>query len=330
LVADKTRLQDLDEAARKYLAWASILAEQKNLNLTPFQVTQAETQKTAADSAVTARLPETYQWLLVPVQAKPQDAVTWEALRLSGSDALAVRASKKLRTDELYLTSFASTRLRMELDKIPLWRGDHVPVKQLVEDFSRYLYLPRLKDSHVLLQSINDGVPLLTWRQDTFGYAESFDESAARYKGLRGGTVVSLNDPHSSALVVKADIVSNQLDAERVEPIPADPALPGTDAGGDFPPLPPGGNIHQNPEARALKPRRFHGTVALDATRVGRDAGKIAEEVIAHLASLVGAKVTVTIEVSAEIPDGAPEQVVRTVTENSKTLKFTSHGFEID
>ena len=79
-----------------------------------------------------------------------------------------------------------------------------------------------------------------------------------------------------------------------------------------------------------MKPRRFHGTVLLDATRVGRDAGKIAEEVIAHLAGLVGAKVTVTIEVSAEIPDGAPEQVVRTVTENSKTLKFTSHGFEIE
>lgn len=144
--------------------------------------------------------------------------------------------------------------------------------------------------------------------------------------------MVNLNDPHSSALVVKADIVSNQLDAERVEPIPGDPTPPGAGAGagGDLPPLLPGGNIPQNPEARALKPRRFHGTVALDATRVGRDAGKIAEEVIAHLAGLVGAKVTVTIEVSAEIPDGAPEQVVRTVTENSKTLKFTSHGFEIE
>ena len=30
----------------------------------------------------------------------------------------------------------------------------------------------------------------------------------------------------------------------------------------------------------------------------------------------------------AEIPDGAPENVVRTVTENSRTLRFTSHGFE--
>lgn len=39
----------------------------------------------------------------------------------------------------------------MELDKVPLWRGDHVTLKQLVEDFAQYLYLPRLKDSDVLL-----------------------------------------------------------------------------------------------------------------------------------------------------------------------------------
>jgi hypothetical protein len=147
LAADKTRLQDLDEAARKFLAWKSILDEQKNLNLTPYQVTQAETQKTSADGAVTARLPETYQWLLVPVQGTPQAATTWEALRLQGQDALAVRASKKLRTDEHYLTSFAPTRLRMELDRVPLWRGKHVAVKQLVDDFARYLYLPRLRNS---------------------------------------------------------------------------------------------------------------------------------------------------------------------------------------
>ena len=62
--------------------------------------------------------------------------------------------------------------------------------------------------------------------------------------------------------------------------------------------------------------------------RVGRDASLIGDEVIAHLASLVGANVTVTIEVEAEIPDGAPDNVVRTVTENSRALKFTSQGFE--
>jgi hypothetical protein len=33
--------------------------------------------------------------------------------------------------------------------------------------------------------------------------------------------------------------------------------------------------------------------LTLDSARVGRDAGKIAEDVIAHLSGLVGAKVTV-------------------------------------
>ena len=65
-----------------------------------------------------------------------------------------------------------------------------------------------------------------------------------------------------------------------------------------------------------------------DSTRVGRDASRIADEVIAHLAGLVGAKVKVAREVEAVIPSGAPDNVVRTVTENSRTLKFTSHGFE--
>jgi hypothetical protein len=114
---------------------------------------------------VTARFPETYQWLLVAVQATPQAPVEWQAIRLSGQDALAVRASKRLRSDELLFTGFAATRLRMELDPVPLWRGDHVPIKQLIEDFARYLYLPRLKESAVLLQSISDGLALLTWER---------------------------------------------------------------------------------------------------------------------------------------------------------------------
>ena len=68
----------------------------------------------------------------------------------------------------------------------------------------------------------------------------------------------------------------------------------------------------------------------LDPARVGRDAGKISEEVIAHLAGLVGAEVTVTLEIQAEAASGAPENIVRTVTENCRTLKFSDHGFETE
>jgi hypothetical protein len=63
---------------------------------------------------------------------------------------------------------------------------------------------------------------------------------------------------------------------------------------------------------------------------VGRDAGRIADEVIAHLAGQVDAEVTVTIEIEARLPKGASDQLIRTVTENSRTLKFESHGFEKD
>ncbi len=69
--------------------------------------------------------------------------------------------------------------------------------------------------------------------------------------------------------------------------------------------------------------KRFHGTVALDPTRV-----RIADEVIAHLVGLMGSEVTVTLEIEAKIPSGVPNSVVRTVTENGRTLKFTSQGFE--
>ena len=75
-------------------------------------------------------------------------------------------------------------------------------------------------------------------------------------------------------------------------------------------------------------PKRFHGTVTLDATRVGRDASRVAEEVIAHLTGLVGASVAVTLEIEAQIPSGASDHIVRTVTENCRTLKFTNQGFE--
>jgi hypothetical protein len=75
-------------------------------------------------------------------------------------------------------------------------------------------------------------------------------------------------------------------------------------------------------------PKRFHASVAVDPDRVGRDAGRIADEILSHLSTLPGAKLKVSIEIEADIPDGAPEVVQRTVSENAGVLKFDSHGFE--
>jgi predicted AAA+ superfamily ATPase len=328
LAADKTRLQDLDEAARKFLAWESILDDKNTLDLSPHQVKQAETQKAAADGMVTARLPETYQWLLVPVQANPQAPVTWQTIRLSGQDALAERASKKLRSDESLIVNFAASRLRMEMDRVPLWRGNHVQIRQLVEDFGRYLYLPRLQTSTVLLNAIRAGLALLTWERDGFAYAESYDEAAGRYRGLRPGAQVAVAVDDVGLLVLPV-VARRQIDQETAPPA----TTPGPAAGDTTSPVP--GSTPPAPRppspAQPPKPKRYHGTVTLDSARVGRDAGRIADELVTHLVGLVGSSVRVTLEIEAEIPGGAPDNVVRTVTENGRTLKFTSNsGFETE
>jgi len=56
------------------------------------------------------------------------------------------------------------------------------------------------------------------------------------------------------------------------------------------------------------------------------DAGRIADEVVIHIGGLVGSSVRVTLEIEVEIRAGAPDNVVRTVAENSSTLKFTGNG----
>ena len=66
----------------------------------------------------------------------------------------------------------------------------------------------------------------------------------------------------------------------------------------------------------------------MNPDRLGRDAGRIAEEVLQHLTTLPGSRVKVTLEIDAEISDGVAEDTQRVVTENCQTLKFKDHGFE--
>ena len=103
-------------------------------------------------------------------------------------------------------------------------------------------------------------------------------------------------------------------------PQAAEPAYPevepgkGTDAG------------TTKPEDPVL--RRFHASAKIDATRLSRNVCMIARSVVQHLAGLLDAKVTITMEIEAEIPSGAPNNVVSKVTENCRALKFDNQGFE--
>lgn len=75
-------------------------------------------------------------------------------------------------------------------------------------------------------------------------------------------------------------------------------------------------------------PTTFFGSIDLDALRLSSSAGQVGSEVVQHLAALLGADVKVRLEIEARIPGGVPEHVLRTVTENARTLKFRTAEFE--
>ena len=228
-----------------------------------------------------------------------------------------------LRSLDALRTVMAGTLLRHELDRIPLWRGDCVAVKQLAEDFARYPYLPRLRNVAVLARSVRDGAALLTWEQDTFAFADSADEGGARYRGLKAGQLLEFVGDDLAGVLVRPDVAREQLRRE-VSANGEAAAVAGVSATAGVGPPASAGAAPRS----ALMPKRFHGSAVLDSARVGRDASRIADEVVAHLSGLVGASVRVTLEIEAAIPNGAPENVVRVVTENARTLKFSNQGFE--
>lgn len=76
------------------------------------------------------------------------------------------------------------------------------------------------------------------------------------------------------------------------------------------------------------KVTRFYGTVRLDPERVNRDMATVSSEVVQHLVGLLGAEVELTLELQASVPQGIPENIIRTVSENCRTLKFTTQSFE--
>lgn len=322
LAPDKARLDELRQGIREFMAWKSIDADRETLNLDNFQSKQAETKREQFDEVVTQRVAETFTWVLVPSQTATDPTVAWEETRVSGPDPLAVRVSKKLRNEESLISEYSGARLRMDLDSVPLWRGNHVGVKQLWSDYSQYLYLPRLRDHGVLLDAVRSGVALLTWNPDTFAYASAYDDSTGRYRGLIGGQHAGVVlDP--AAVIVKPDTAAQQLDQERETTTVTEPptGMVDTSEGGAS------DGEGEPPVAQPGMPKRFYGRISVEPVRMLRDLGEIADAIVAQLGR-ADADVTITVEIEATADDGFAEDVRRTVSENARTLKFETHEFE--
>lgn len=328
LAPDRTRLNELKQAVRTYLAWKSIVDDKTALNLDAFQSNQADGKVKSGLDTIKLRLPETFVWILTPFQSEPNKDIEWDESKMNGSaqDPYITRVTKKLITQSQLYNDFAATELRMNLDRIPLWRGNDVPIKQLREDFAKYLYLPKLTSSDLLRAAVESGVNLYSWQKDTFAYAESFDDENKRYRGLRAGhhTSISLD---GNGIVVRSELASTQLGQEKAEAEAKskDDQTPSSYQSGES--SDGKGNI-QEPDPKIMNKTRFFGHLEIDSVRFFRDAEKVEKEILKQLSAIKGTNIKITIHIEADNKEGFTQDTERTLRENGRTLGFGNIEFE--
>jgi hypothetical protein len=166
---------------------------------------------------------------------------------------------------------------------------------------------------------VREGANPITWQITGFAVADAFDAGTSRYVGvsIHGDAANVIG----TTLVVRPDVAASQLHDEEVVSAASDDREPEA-----TPTLP---DAHER-LVEDDKLRRFYAVVRLDPERYQRDFSKLAAEVIANLAGLLGTNVEISVEVKATNADGFPEHVTRTVTENARTLKLDSYGFETE
>ena len=325
--------ESLETDVRRHLAWKSIVDDEAVLNLGRAEVKQAAATRDQADAAVTARLRETYSWLIAPRQLRDGPIELVPRPLPPGEDGPAMRASAVLASTEELLSRWSPQGLKIELDRV-LWsdRPDlairHVSLKKLWTDLCSYPYLPRLRDRAVLEQTIREAVR----SKDYLGYATGV-RSDGTYAGLAFGAPATAIYFDNDAVIVKPEVAEAQAAREGTAPIPPEVEHAAGGAGIAEP-----GQLAWASDASARAAEsgasglaaltRFHGTVDVDPVRARKVLIDVVDEVLVHLAAYPDAEVRISLDIEATSARGFDSKTVLTLSENAKSLKFRSHGFE--
>jgi hypothetical protein len=78
----------------------------------------------------------------------------------------------------------------------------------------------------------------------------------------------------------------------------------------------------------APKNTRFYGVTKINPERYSRDFNRLQQEIIQHLAAPEDMDLEISVEITARRKDGYPDDKVRIVMENVRTLKVEPFGFE--
>lgn len=336
LAPDHDSLARLKDALRTALAWESILDDVSGhrLNIDRAQEKQAKRELQTAVDSLPKVARECFRWLLCPFMDTPTEReVTVEAfpLNTSGSN-LSAEFERVCSDNELVIMTWSPIHLRDSVLKNFYWKVDRQSVKAIDvwNDTLRYLYLPRLHTRNIFEQTIQKGAA----SQDFFGTA--YGEHEGKYDGfVIGDPNVQLDDTllliEPSAAAAYAANQAGEKAAAESSSTPA-PMAAGESGQAGLKPSSGAAEGIQSEGAEPATPEKrvkdFHGSVDVKPTTAKFKLAEISDEIIALLSNDPNADVRVTLEISANFPGGASDQIRRAVSENANNLNFKSQVWE--
>lgn len=327
VAADHGSLSRFRDCVRTALAWNSIVEDVKEgrLNIDRLQEQQAKRELTSADEVLPRVARECYKWLLCPHMASPTDRQPdVEAFPMNtGGGTFGAEVDRVCRDNELIIFAWSPIHLRSTLHAL-YWKPETVAVNSMVfwEDMQRYFYLSRLRSKGVLEQAIVKGAGT----KDFFGTA--YGKAGDAYEGFKlGDSNVQLDDTllliEPQAAQKYAAALAAAAPAPEVGGAPRQPVPAGAPAPIEANP-PAGGPV----AAGVVKAREFHGAIDISPATAKVNLVDVADEVIALLVRDPRARISVSLEIHAEFPAGAADDIKRAVSANADTLGFKTKSWE--
>ncbi|MBU2074163.1 MAG: DUF499 domain-containing protein [Actinobacteria bacterium] len=338
LAADEQRYAELESIVRQHLAWRSVVKDKDHLDLTQQRVALASAKVDETNKVVAQRIGTSWIWALYPRDRGENEPFSISVVRADGDDdRLGVRTGKKLVKEDVLRVEIAPATIRHDLDSKlhRVWNQGRIRVGDLWDYYTKYPYLPRLRDKTVLIRAIEDVAMDIAWPQTGFALALDYDAESGDFKGLtvpiEDGPISVTDDTYLVAPhVASAQRAREQAAAESSSPVAVDTQL--SPSNGPAAPATAADSQPATSNSSVVERARYEGRYEVDASDADAIAGRLREvidEVVRHIVSAPGAEnVSIVLEVSAENSDGFSESVGRTVRENSRVLGFDKSDFE--
>jgi hypothetical protein len=316
------------------MAWDYILENKDSLNLDQHNVKVAGSRVAQAKQTVADSIREAYRWILVPTQEPGSSEIELESILINGEGTLAQRVTKKADAGEFVVRAFSPSLLRMQINRLNLWKDKpYVQVDAVVGYFSQYVYMPKVIQPKVVMDTVWHLDNVLSIELDGFAYADSYEDG--RFAGLtvkapsavrQGGLLV---DPKAALEQIEKDTKPAETGAgdgggngDSTESGGATDTSGGTGTGTTTTTTAGGGTT-------PAVPTRFQATKDLTTNRVVRDVGQIYEEVISHFVTS-GVPIRVSIDIESNQLDKLTEDQRTAIRENLKTLGFGDDFWSMD